>query len=650
MPVDISDLPVPSKSTETKSVDISDLPVPSAPKEPTSAPKAYGKALAEQAGGTAGAWAGAKAGLKLGLKAPGITKLVAAPIGTIVGGGLGFWAGQKAQKEALEQVPESVKEKVGFDRAQRARERGEQPAATMLGTFTPEIIGVGSLAVGATRYGTSKLYGMLNDAFGGDAKKLASSLKSYAATKSGEEAKAASKLAQQAESKAAEYERSVDVAKTSAESQERQAAQTFRELPGTKTKMEAGRYRPVPETTESIGTRIKSYADKVMTSLKSKRDAAATKNKAEAFNEALAKEKQGLKVENTAAFKNMTKAIDTALKNPETGLSNVPVAEVASQLQKVKTSLTGIQLDRATGEVVTSPVSFEGMELMRRSLRDRSYGLPAEGYDAIGQQQAGKLADAVEKAMEEFSPKIRTFLDQYRKDSEPLRVFHSKIGKALVGEQEAARGYASVASSDIPSRVFKNKDSFESLVDSLGGNRELANAEARKFFTSEMEKLSNDPAKIEKFILSNRSILESTGSKKMAEEYLANASKFAKRSEAGVKRVGEAEKASKLATKESEKLASQQKEFETIQSQINVAKDASDIVSLNRQLADKLLKSGSINQVQYRKLLSDGESVLSKVKDAAEARQKFGYVVAKALGWGAAGGIAYSAIKSYGEE
>jgi hypothetical protein len=35
--------------------------------------------------------------------------------------------------------------------------------------------------------------------------------------------------------------------------------------------------------------------------------------------------------------------------------------------------------------VTGKPVSFEGLETLRRFLRDRSYGLPAEGFDAIGQ-------------------------------------------------------------------------------------------------------------------------------------------------------------------------------------------------------------------------------------------------------------------------
>jgi hypothetical protein len=44
------------------------------------------------------------------------------------------------------------------------------------------------------------------------------------------------------------------------------------------------------------------------------------------------------------------------------------------------------------------------LEIIRRNLRDRASGLPAEGYDAIGQQMASRLADLVENTQKEFAP------------------------------------------------------------------------------------------------------------------------------------------------------------------------------------------------------------------------------------------------------
>ena len=124
--------------------------------------------------------------------------------------------------------------------------------------------------------------------------------------------------------------------------------------------------------------------------------------------------------------------------NPETKLTNVSIDEVKGQLNKVRRALD--PTEEVDGVVIGRPISFEALENLRRFLRDRSYGLPAEGFDAIGQQQAGKLADAVEKIQREFSPGIEKFLTQYRKDSEPLNAFRTKLGESIVGKEEFDMG------------------------------------------------------------------------------------------------------------------------------------------------------------------------------------------------------------------
>jgi hypothetical protein len=200
----------------------------------------------------------------------------------------------------------------------------------------------------------------------------------------------------------------------------------------------------------------------------------------------------------------------------------------------VRDAIRGTAVD-AAGNLVEHPPSFQGLETLRRSLRDRAYGLPAQGFDAIGQQQAGKLADQVENIMSEFSDgKIKKFIDQYRKDSEPLRAFQSKIGKALVDEQLLGSGanYAKVASEQIPSRVFKNRESYQTLIDAFGGNKEFAASQARQYFSQELERLGSDPKKIEKFIAENRNMLDLTGSKGMVENYLSKVKSATGRGEA----------------------------------------------------------------------------------------------------------------------
>ncbi|NDD58629.1 MAG: nitronate monooxygenase, partial [Chlamydiae bacterium] len=92
-----------------------------------------------------------------------------------------------------------------------------------------------------------------------------------------------------------------------------------------------------------------------------------------------------------ACFKEAFKKIQAEIVNPETKLTDASVDAIKNQLLQVKRAMNPREVDEATGIVRGKPVSFQGLENLRRMLGDRARGLPAEGFDAIGQQQAGRL-------------------------------------------------------------------------------------------------------------------------------------------------------------------------------------------------------------------------------------------------------------------
>lgn len=253
------------------------------------------------------------------------------------------------------------------------------------------------------------------------------------------------------------------------------------------------------KTPTQIGTSIREAVEPIFTKLKSTRDENAKKYKGEAFDFALNKEKAGERVSGTQAFKDAMIAIQNAVKNPETKLKNVSIQEVEGQLQKVKRALDPRKVDES-GTVIGEPVSFEGLENLRRFLRDRSYGLPAEGFDAIGQKQAGDLADAVEKIQREFSPKIGKFLEQYKADSEPLRIFKTKLGQSLVGKEEFDMNRFADDPAGLADKFFKSETGVKDLVTLLGGNVSQAESLARSYLSDrlrrggakDVEKVIND--------------------------------------------------------------------------------------------------------------------------------------------------------------
>jgi len=252
-----------------------------------------------------------------------------------------------------------------------------------------------------------------------------------------------------------------------------------------------------PQTPTQTGSSIREAVTPIFEKLKQVRASNAEQLKGEAFGEALAKEKAGERVSNTQAFKDAMIAIQNAIKNPETKLKNISINEVESQLQKVRSALDPRRVDE-TGTVIGEPVSFEGLENLRRFLRDRAYGLPAEGFDAIGQQQAGKLADAVEAIQREFSPKIGKFLEQYKADSQPLNAFKTKLGEAIVGKEEFDMGRFATDPAALGEKFFKTETGIKDLINLLGGDAAKAEQIARGFISDKLANASGND--VQKFI------------------------------------------------------------------------------------------------------------------------------------------------------
>jgi hypothetical protein len=475
-------------------------------------------------------------------------------------------------------------------------------------------------------------------------KELAESLKSKTTEQLKAEAERTGKTVKQLEVETKLAQEQSDIATRTAERLASAQSRFGRDLPGTVTIQEAGVFRPVAQTTSDIGQRIKDSANKVFETLKVRRAENAEKLKGDAFNVALNKEKQGFKVSDTKSFQAAIKEIDNALVNPDTKLTNVSVNSIKQQLDEVKKALDPRYVDKESGITIGKKISFEALENLRRSLRDRSYGFPEVGFDAISQQQANKLANSVENIMKEFSPGIENFLLRYAKDSQPLRVFQTKAGKALVDEQLIGKGvnYAKVPSDAIANNVFKNKENFGALIDSLGGNRTQAVAEARKFFASKLEGLG-DSTKVENFIRQNRAMLKETEALADVERYAINLRNTEKRAEEAAKI---AKERGGVATEKGKTLAEQQKllsDYERLGTDLNRAKTIDEINLQATKLADTLEKSGAINIQQRDKLLNDIKQItdLQKKKEFTQKVIRWGLGATGAVG----AGSAYTALK-----
>jgi len=489
---------------------------------------------------------------------------------------------------------------------------------------------------------------------GKTAKELAENLRSTGEKKAGSIAKKTGEEAATAQERAS-------IAGKAEEKAGRAGESALKPLPGVTTTKEAGRFKPIAQTTQDIGTRIKDSANKMMENLRAKREANAVANKQKAFGDAFQKEAKGIqpihKVDSAGnaildakgkpvesdSFKAAQKEIQAMIKNPVTGLTDVPGSQTEQVLKQFLHDINPRTVDPTTGIVMGKPASFEGLEMVRRKLSDRAFGFPETGFDAINQQQARRLAELVGNIQKEFSPSFSKFLSQYKADSAPLEVFQTKIGKALTDVQLPGSDFASVAAQDIPSRVFKSRENFNALVDAFGGNKQLANAEAKRYFASQLE--SKGTAKeVENFIRQNRAMLSETDSMKMAEKYAKDLRTYEKRA-------GTAKGVQESEEKIAQKKAQLSKDYQTFESDLAVAaNDPAKITTASNNLAKRMLEHGQIDQNQYRELQRQIEKVRLTVRDAAEMKNQIKVFVYRALGYGAlatAGG--YSASKMFGD-
>jgi hypothetical protein len=434
--------------------------------------------------------------------------------------------------------------------------------------------------------------------------------------------------------KATVAEQKAGAAETTAQRQTRETELAARELPGMRIAQEAGRFKPIAQTTQEIGDEIRGSATRVMDTLKARRAANAETLKQDAFGKAFQREAKFETVESTKAYGDALQEIDAMIRNPVTGLTNAPVDEVAGQLKKVRGFLDRTVVNE-TGEVISRPpASFEGLETARRFLNDRALGLPAEGYDAIGQQMAGQLAKRIESIMKEFSPDIAKFLSQYKKDSEPLRVFQSKVGKVLTGEQLPTPGtnFFNYSAKDLPGAVFKSKENYDALIGTLGNNRQLAESQAKRFFAAQLE--SKGSAKeVENFIRQNRAMLRETNALSDAERYAINLRTSEKRGEVA-KQIGETEQKT---VKEQTQLLNDIRKFE---SDLVVAKNPQTVVSIGDSFSKKLLDSQLIDQKAYRALQMEIDNISKTINDAGIAKQALKNAAYKAAKYGAGGSLA----------
>jgi hypothetical protein len=298
---------------------------------------------------------------------------------------------------------------------------------------------------------------------------------------------------------------------------EKQVAASQRSLAdvlGTRIGPEFGVAKPIPQTTGEVGTYMRDQAENFLNAIKTRRSEAAETNFKNTLASAREKEAAGQIIQNTEEFGKLISFLDNRIKV-------ITDPTVRRDLETIKKALTSGGVQRLSegerralairnnvplNQVPTEanvPATFEGIEIMRRRIGDAAFGSPEEGYKAIGQNLAKDIYKTLTESMRKYDSNFGKYLDDYKKLSEPIEVYGTKVGKGITETQDASGKYYAKTAEQVAKDIFSSPEKYAQFVDAVGGNKQITEAAARRYFSGQLEK-QDTPEKVRKFFADNR--------------------------------------------------------------------------------------------------------------------------------------------------
>lgn len=333
------------------------------------------------------------------------------------------------------------------------------------------------------------------------------------------------------------------MAETAGTKAEAKGGRSLRELAGVRTLPEAGGFKPIPQTPTQVGNFIREQAENFVKSIKTQRDAAAKTSFANAKNEASLKQSLG-------------QYVDTA---PLT-------AEIDQLIAKGGSTDYIRSISQLKGDLAATK-DFEGLEIIRRRLGDAAYGLPEEGYKAIGQGFAKEMYKSLAGQMRSYSSDFAKYLDDYKKLSKTIEAHGTKVGKGLTETQDAAGKYYAKTAEQVANDIFSSPEKYKTFVDAVGGNKQIAEAAARRYFAG-LAETAKTPKAVEDLLRKNRAVLDEidktvTGKpnafvrKEITDRYLGSLKQSERRATSAGQIAEESQAAQKAMTKQADEIDKQ---------------------------------------------------------------------------------------------
>jgi len=249
-----------------------------------------------------------------------------------------------------------------------------------------------------------------------------------------------------------------------------------RGLAGVRAEEEFGQFGLVPRTLNEVGDYVRQQASRFIESIKEARRVRADREITQARASAEGREAAQPFVQSREML-----ALKTDL---ERRLATETEPTIRAPLQLTYDSLfRGVR--GPGGEIAVRP-SFASAEAVRRRLGDAAFKAQAEGYEAMGQANARDLYRSLNDAMKAYEPSFARYLENYKRLSEPLEVANTRLGRAIMGTERDAPNFYSATGEQIANSAFRTPESVRALTEAFGGNKQIVNAAAERYFANRL--------------------------------------------------------------------------------------------------------------------------------------------------------------------
>lgn len=233
------------------------------------------------------------------------------------------------------------------------------------------------------------------------------------------------------------------------------------------------------------------------------------------LDEVSARERAGDFIENLPEYKAILERLDKRLLKGKVGREQVAAETteqgILSQLERVagalKPQVRQIGVDEQGNPVTKKfPVSFNAIDELRRKLGQAAFGKDAEGYEAIGTDNAKTLYRELSELQAKFAPSKKNLISNYEEASRTLDPFKTGAGKkATVVERFGDDIYKTDASS-LPGTYFNTRQSVRDLIELTGGDKAFVGGEAANYVARQLQ--GKNLESVKKFSFDNKEWLQ----------------------------------------------------------------------------------------------------------------------------------------------